>query len=251
MFKKSSATSDNYQSVVKSTIAQIESYLNEDNINVGEDEVTLKVVMDCYNRWLKEQDNIKKQYESIFCKGEYTNKHVEIYMRSNNVLGIYTTYDSESYHNNHNNYYVKILKNVNGEIDTMVTGSDDRTKHLIMTEPKLKEIFDFMKKYRRSVEKSWHVFSNEYFDVYLSSKSMNIKCNSSGIKVFSMSFDRYEKFNYETDSASVAMFLRDNESKILLGVVVKISDCPLCIQDELIKIRQNADQYEEQYQLIS
>lgn len=251
MFKKSSATSDNYQSVVKSTIAQIESYLNEDNINVGEDEVTLKVVMDCYSRWLKEQDNIKKQYESIFCKGEYINKSASISMKENNVLGIYTTSDYGYPFNSHNDYSVKILKNVNGEIDTMVTGSDDRTKHLIMTEPKLKEIVDFMKKYRRSVEKSWHVFSNEYFDVYLSSKSMNIRCYSSGIKVFSMSIDRYENFNYETDSASVARFIIDNESKILLGIVVKIFNCPSFIVDELIKIRQNADQYEEQYQLIS
>lgn len=54
MFNRSSASRNNYQSVVKSKIAQIESYLNEDNVNVGEDEITLKVVMFIYQQmvWL-------------------------------------------------------------------------------------------------------------------------------------------------------------------------------------------------------
>lgn len=66
---------------------------------------------------------------------------------------------------------------------------------------------------------------------------MVVECYSSRIKVFSMTIDMYGNVNYGTDFTYVGMFLKNNKLKILLDVVVKISDCPSCISDELRRMR--------------
>lgn len=237
MLNKIPVSSKNYQSIVKSKIAQIESYLNEDNVSVGEDEVPLKVVCDCYAKRFNEQAKAMKEYTLHFCEFPYFLIDMEICMSDSNKLFLRCKYVLQEALD----YSIRRIGNINDWIGEMVEGPESPIKKRLLTDPKLGEIFDFMQLYKRFNESTFCIFSNECFKIYLSGKGIVIECNNSDTKVFSISIDRDMNYEYETDFTEVARFLTDNMSKILLGVVVKISDCPEFIQKELTDIRQNAD----------